>query len=280
MRFPMDARSRIVDSLIDLLAYRRECGAHTLELDAETLRALSAAADRAQSRESLAAALAEAERKTAAAATSAAAAPAAEDSPAECAGKLQAIAAEAAACRQCRLHEGRQRVVPGQGKVCRPDVLFVGEAPGAEEDRQGLAFVGRAGQLLTQMIAAMGYTRDEVFIANICKCRPPDNRAPSPDEMRACLPFLRRQIATLRPRAIVAMGNVAVLGLLQQNGIRRLRGRWTVFEGIPLMPTYHPAFLLRFPAAKREAWADLKKVLQKLGRPVPPVRRPAASGGQ
>jgi len=167
--------------------------------------------------------------------------------------------------------------VPGQGNLLSPDIMFIGEAPGADEDRQGLAFVGLAGQLLTKMIAAMGYARDEVFIANICKCRPPQNRQPALTEMQACLPYLRAQIAIVRPRAIVALGATAVKGLLDSSaGISRLRGTWTAYMGIPLMPTYHPAYLLRVPPAKHEAWDDLKKVLQRLGRPVPDTKKPAA----
>ena len=142
--------------------------------------------------------------------------------------------------------------------------MFIGEAPGADEDAQGLAFVGRAGQLLTKMIAAMGYTRDEVFIANICKCRPPGNRTPTPQEMAACIPFLKRQVAIVRPRFIVALGNTAILGLLGETGILRIHGKWRQFEGIPLMPTMHPAYLLRNPSAKRACWEDLKLVMAKL----------------
>lgn len=181
---------------------------------------------------------------------------------------LKTVADQAAACTRCVLCQQRLRVVPGQGNPNQPDILFVGEAPGADEDEQGLAFVGRAGQLLTKMIEAMGYTRDQVFIANICKCRPPDNRQPSSDEMQACLPFLRVQIAAIRPKVIVALGAVAVKGLLESTvGITRLRGTWTTYDGIPTMPTYHPAYLLRLPPAKKEAWEDLKKVLQRLGKP-------------
>jgi DNA polymerase len=179
-------------------------------------------------------------------------------------GVLAAIASECAACRLCELVNGRNKVVPGQGNPNRPPIMFIGEAPGADEDAQGLAFVGRAGQLLTKMIAAMGYTRDEVFIANICKCRPPNNRTPTPAEMAACLPFLKRQIAAVRPRFIVALGNTAIQGLLGETGILRIHGNWREFEGIPLMPTFHPAYLLRCPPAKRGCWEDLKLVMARL----------------
>jgi uracil-DNA glycosylase len=186
---------------------------------------------------------------------------------------LEKIAANAAACKKCVLHSSRTRVVPGQGSR-KPEIMFVGEAPGFDEDQQGLAFVGRAGQLLTKMIEAMGFTRDEVFIANILKCRPPDNRKPMPDEMAACLPFLLGQISILKPRVIVALGATAVKGLLDTDtGITRLRGTWMVFEGIPTMPTFHPAYLLRNPPAKKEAWADLQQVLKHIGRTPPPRKK-------
>jgi DNA polymerase len=189
---------------------------------------------------------------------------------------LRQIAVEADACRNCGLHQGRNRVVPGQG-ASAPEVLFVGEGPGEDEDRQGQAFVGRAGQLLTQMIEAMGYSREQVFIANIVKCRPPGNRKPEPAEMEACLPFLRRQIALLKPKVIVAMGATAVQGLVPGlgEGITKVRGKWMHCEGIDLMPTFHPSYLLRMPSMKREAWEDLKEVLRFLGRTPPPPKKKA-----
>jgi len=197
------------------------------------------------------------------------ASPVADPALAGVAAAMQRLAGEVAACRICVLHAKRTHTVPGQGNL-RPQVMFVGEAPGADEDAQGLAFVGRSGQLLTQMIIAMGFTREQVFIANICKCRPPDNRQPLPEEMTACLPFLRRQIAALRPTLIVALGATAVKGLLHTaQGITKLRGTWCDFDGIPVMPTYHPAYLLRNPPAKHEAWADLQAVLKRLGRAAP-----------
>ena len=190
--------------------------------------------------------------------------------------ELANIAAKLAACTRCELCRQRKQVVPGQGNPLSPDVMFVGEAPGADEDAQGLAFVGAAGQLLTKMIAAMGYAREEVFIANICKCRPPNNRPPAPDEMNACLPYLREQIAVVRPKVLVAMGATAVKALLESSrGISQLRGTWMTYAGIPLMPTFHPAYLLRLASAKHEAWSDLKKVLVRLGRPVPEKRKDA-----
>jgi len=189
---------------------------------------------------------------------------------------LKDVAVSAAACNQCRLGAARTRSVPGQGNP-HPEIMFIGEAPGEDEDLQGLAFVGAAGQLLTRMIVAMGLSREQVFIANICKCRPPGNRPPEPDEMAACLPFLRAQIAALRPRVIVALGGTALFGLLQVKGITRARGTWMKYEEIDLMPTFHPSYLLRTPGAKREVWADLQEVLKRLGRTPPPARKAAPS---
>jgi len=183
------------------------------------------------------------------------------------------IATEISSCTKCSLHTTRIQTVPGQGNAYRPEIMFIGEAPGADEDEQGLAFVGRAGQLVTKMIAAMGFQREEVFIANILKCRPPDNRPPTPEEMATCIPFLKRQIAEVQPKVIVALGATAVLGLLNLTGISQLRGKWLRFEGIDLMPTYHPSYLLRNPAMKKEAWQDLQAVLKRLGRTPPPAKR-------
>ena len=183
---------------------------------------------------------------------------------------LEAITAEITACTRCRLCKTRTKVVPGQGNP-HPEIMFVGEGPGADEDQQGLAFVGKAGQLLTKMIVAMGFTRDEVFIGNIVKCRPPDNRVPLPDEMESCLPYLHRQIDLLKPKTIVCLGATATKGLFGEDvgGITKIRGKWLQYRGIDTMPTYHPAYLLRNPPAKPDVWTDLKAVLAKLGRPVP-----------
>ncbi len=199
---------------------------------------------------------------------------AAPDSPAALAAAapdLAAIAEAVAGCRACALAATRTKAVPGEGNGDAPEVMFVGEAPGADEDLQGRPFVGRAGQLLDKMIAAMGFRRGEVFIANILKCRPPGNRTPTPDEMSVCIPFLKRQIALVRPKTIVALGATAWKGLSGDPGasISRVRGLWQAFEGIPVMPTFHPAYLLRCPSAKRTAWDDLKLVLARLGRAVP-----------
>jgi DNA polymerase len=186
--------------------------------------------------------------------------------------ELKKIADAVASCRTCSLHKTRTNVVPGQG-ASHPEIMFVWEAPGGDEDLQGLAFVGRAGQLLTKMIEAMGFRREDVFIGNILKCRPPGNRTPLPEEMEMCLPFLKSQIALIRPKVIIALGSTAVKGLLGlSTGITRLRGKWFSFQDIDLMPTYHPAYLLRNPSAKKEVWEDLQEVLKHLGR-TPPRRK-------
>ncbi|AKJ64523.1 uracil-DNA glycosylase [Kiritimatiella glycovorans] len=187
---------------------------------------------------------------------------------------LEAVAAAVAECEKCRLCRHRNCTVPGEGPL-RPDVMFIGEGPGAEEDRQGRPFVGRAGKLLDKMIAAMGFAREEVFIGNIVKCRAHNtstgkDRPPSPDEMDACIPYLRAQIGIIRPKVIVALGKTSVMGLLHKEvAITRFRGSWQTYEGVDLMPTFHPSYLLRSPSQKRPAWEDLQEVLRKLGRPVP-----------
>jgi DNA polymerase len=145
--------------------------------------------------------------------------------------------------------------------------MFVGEGPGADEDVQGEPFVGKAGQLLTKMIEAMGFRRDEVYIANVVKCRPPGNRDPEPDEIEACEPFLQAQIAAVKPKVIVALGRFAVQTLLRDGTpISRQRGRWRSYEGVKLMPTFHPAYLLRNPPEKKKAWEDLQLVMREFGK--------------
>jgi uracil-DNA glycosylase family 4 len=167
-------------------------------------------------------------------------------------------------CTRCRLcSSGRTNVVFGEGK---PDaeLMFIGEGPGAEEDKQGLPFVGRAGQKLNEMINAMGLQRSDVYIANIVKCRPPENRAPRPDEIKTCLPYLEHQIAIIQPKVICALGTVAAQTLLDNNTpISKIRGVFQDYRGIPLMPTYHPAYLLRNYTVKtrREVWEDMKKIM-------------------
>jgi DNA polymerase len=163
-------------------------------------------------------------------------------------------------CRRCKLAEGRKTIVFGQGNP-EARLMFVGEAPGAEEDEQGLAFVGKAGQLLTRIIEAMGLRREDVYIANVIKCRPPQNRNPEPDEVEQCEPFLFRQVDTIRPKVIVALGTFAARSLLKtMDPISRLRGRVYDYRGAKLVPTFHPAFLLRNPNCRREVWEDMKKV--------------------
>lgn len=164
-------------------------------------------------------------------------------------------------CSRCKLHTlGRKQVVYGVGNP-NADLMFVGEAPGADEDEQGEPFVGRAGQLLTKIIEAIGLKREDVYIANVIKCRPPGNRNPEPDEVAQCQPFLFRQIDAIKPKAIVALGKFAAQALLQTTDpITRLRGREFSYRGATLIPTFHPAYLLRNPSSKREVWEDMKKV--------------------
>ena len=169
-------------------------------------------------------------------------------------------------CTRCKLSPTRTNIVFGVGSPSAP-LIFVGEAPGAEEDRRGEPFVGAAGQLLDRMIVAMGWTRETVYIANVLKCRPPGNRDPAPDEVAECLPFLHRQIEALAPRIVVALGKPAAQALLQTSApISALRGRFHQFRGVRVMPTFHPAFLLRSPDRKRDAWSDLKQVIDELQR--------------
>jgi DNA polymerase len=183
---------------------------------------------------------------------------------------LADIRADLGECTRCKLHTlGRQQIVFGTGSM-NAELMFVGEAPGADEDTQGVPFVGRAGQLLTKMIEAMGLRRDEVYIANVLKCRPPGNRNPEPDEIQTCQPFLFRQLASIQPKVVIALGAFAARTLLDTEApISKLRGRVFDFRGAKLIPTFHPSFLLRSPGNKREAWEDLKLALGLLGRQVP-----------
>lgn len=186
-------------------------------------------------------------------------------SPAQNFGSLEELRAEIGDCRLCKLCSGRTHVVFGVGNP-HARLMFVGEGPGRDEDLQGEPFVGRAGQLLTDIITkGMGLMREDVYIANVVKCRPPDNRNPEPDEVAACEPFLKKQIDLVRPEIIVALGKFAVQTLLQNKApISRLRGNWHRYHGIKLMPTFHPAYLLRNPADKRLVWQDIQKVIQEL----------------
>ncbi len=168
-------------------------------------------------------------------------------------------------CTRCKLHKARNKIVFGDGNP-KAQLVFVGEGPGHDEDMQGLPFVGRAGKLLTQMIEAMGLQRKDVYICNVVKCRPPDNRTPEKDEVTTCSPFLLRQLDAIAPKVIVCLGSVAAQTLLETNrGISHFRGEWLEFRGRKLLATYHPAYLLRNPSAKSEVWKDLQKVMAVLG---------------
>ena len=184
---------------------------------------------------------------------------------------LRLIREDLGDCTRCPLHkQGRKQIVFGVGNP-RADLMFIGEAPGADEDIQGEPFVGRAGQLLNNMMKAMGLGREDVYIANIIKCRPPGNRTPEREECETCSPYLFRQIEVIKPKAIVALGAVAAKTLLAINApMAELRGRWYDFRGTKLAVTYHPAFLLRDPRQKKEAWKDLQRVMKELGLVAPP----------
>ncbi len=185
------------------------------------------------------------------------------------AAALEDIEKRVAACTACRLHETRTHAVPGQGNP-RARLMFVGEAPGRDEDLQGLAFVGRSGQLLTRMIQALGLRREDVFIANVIKCRPPQNRDPAGDEVQACFHFLMDQIDLIRPEVICTLGGCATNSLLgRSDPMHRMRGRVFPFRGVQVVPTYHPSYLLRRPEEKRKAWEDLQVAARLLGLEIP-----------
>jgi len=182
---------------------------------------------------------------------------------------LEAVRTELGECTRCKLHKTRTNIVFGVGSP-EARLMFVGEGPGEDEDLQGYPFVGKAGQLLTKMIEAMGMQREDVYICNTVKCRPPNNRNPEPDELLACEPFLKGQLVAVKPEAIVTLGKFAAQALLrEQTPITRLRGQWREYEGIPVMPTFHPAYLLRSPAEKGKVWDDLKQVMKRLRLPIP-----------
>lgn len=183
---------------------------------------------------------------------------------------LEEVRAELGDCTRCKLHQlGRKQIVFGVGNP-KAELMFIGEGPGSQEDIQGIPFVGDAGQLLTKIIQSMGFSRDDVYIANIVKCRPPQNRDPEPDEVASCEPFLKQQIASINPRMIVTLGKYASQTILHTStAITRLRGQWGSYQGIPVMPTYHPAYLLRNPEEKRPVWSDMKAVVAALGKKLP-----------
>ena len=177
---------------------------------------------------------------------------------------LDAIRADLGDCTRCKLHTGRTNIVFGEGNP-NASLMFAGEGPGADEDASGRPFVGSAGQLLDRIIESMGFRREDVYIANVVKCRPPGNRAPERDEATTCQPFLHRQIAAVSPKVIVVLGNTPLESLLGfKGGITKLRGKFHEFKGIPVMPTFHPAYLLRDPSKKREVWEDMKMVKARL----------------
>jgi DNA polymerase len=192
-------------------------------------------------------------------------------SPTQLGGTLEAVRQELGECSRCPLHRTRRSIVFGEGNP-QTRLVFVGEGPGADEDREGRPFVGKAGSLLTKMIQAMGREREDVYICNVVKCRPPGNRDPEAPEIGACMPYLKAQILAVKPAAIVTLGRVAAHALLQtQEPMSRLRGRFHDWNGIPLMPTYHPSFLLRKEQDRRykaETWADLKQVMALLNLPL------------
>lgn len=188
-------------------------------------------------------------------------------------GKIDKLKEKLSGCQRCVLAETRENVVFGEGSL-DARLMFVGEAPGSEEDKQARPFVGRAGKLLTKMIESLGLAREEVYIANILKCRPPGNRNPSNNEISECIPFLREQVETISPRVICSLGKFASQTLLNTDTpISKLRGNFHEYSGIKLMPTYHPAYLLRNPRAKKDVWKDLKKIAALLGLEITSAKR-------
>jgi uracil-DNA glycosylase len=274
----------LIDAAVRHLEELRSQGTRFVSISGDTLQALKASVEgrtsKVESRTPEAARLASAETPTIGNRPAAPAVVPTRASP-EKAAALAEVRERAMQCMKCaHLASTRKNVVFGVGN---PDaqLMFVGEAPGADEDIQGEPFVGAAGQLLTKMIQAMGLTRDQVYIANILKCRPDmpagssGNRKPTPEEMQTCIPYLHEQIDVIQPKVLVALGGTAVEGLLQKSGITKLRGQWHTYRGIPLMPTYHPAYLLRNQAMseKRKVWEDLLAVMEKLELPITPKQR-------
>lgn len=195
----------------------------------------------------------------------AAPAPAASAPSGVAAKTLAEVRVQLGECQRCKLCSGRKNIVFGVGNP-KAELVFVGEGPGENEDLQGEPFVGAAGQLLTKMIEAMGLSREQVYICNVVKCRPPGNRNPEPDEIAACEPFLHGQLDAIQPKVIVALGKFAAQTLLKdQTPITRMRGSWRTYRGVKLMPTFHPSYLLRDPSEKKKAWADLQLVMKELG---------------
>jgi len=272
---------QLLDATIDHLQSLKTSGAQFVPLEGETLRALNGAV-RTRNIEHRTSNI---EHRREEALPSAAASPALTShlSPLTLpkAAAIAELRARAMQCVKCpNLAATRTNVVFGVGNI-DAELMFVGEAPGADEDAQGEPFVGAAGQLLTRMIGAMGLSREKVYIANILKCRPDvpagesGNRKPTPDEMKTCIPYLHAQIDLIQPKVLVALGGTAMEGLLGQTGIMKLRGKWQTYRGTPLMPTYHPAYLLRNQSytEKRKVWEDLMAVMEKLALPVSDKQR-------
>ena len=259
----MTSRAQLIDQIQEFLTYQQEERVHSLEISPETLALLKPAP----------AAKAPAPPRPAAPRPTPRVSPPAEPEPAgiEVTGKtLKEIAQQISTCTACALKASRKNTVPGEGNPNQPDILFIGEAPGIEDDAQGRPFSGEAGALLDKMIAAMGYRREDVFITTVAKCLPPDSRIPLPEELATCMPHLKAQIALIQPKTIVALGKTAVESLLGKPvAITRMRGTWNTYEGVDLMPTFHPGYLLKAPTKKREVWADLQAVLAKLGKTLP-----------
>lgn len=247
--------------LNDYLEFFREIGVAEIRTGPKPAAAPSRAASTARARTAEDPAV---RKKTPEPAPDRTASPAGSESGRDSAAAMQGVRDDLGDCVRCKLHRYRTQIVFGTGNV-NADLMFVGEAPGADEDRQGVPFVGRAGQLLTRIIEAIGLTREQVYIANIIKCRPPDNRNPEPDEIAHCSPFVLRQIALIQPRVICALGKFAAQTLLEtQAPISQLRGKFFAGFGTKVMPTFHPSFLLRNPSAKREVWEDMKAIRRYL----------------
>ena len=263
-------REQFLDNVAAFLEYKKEEGFQTLELSPETLAQLKPVPVQKTPPPAPKPGPARPRAKSA----PAVAPTKASENIAVVTGKtLDEIAGQIRTCNVCPLHTSRKNTVPGEGNPNQPDILFIGDMPGLEEDAEGHFFTSEAGHLLNKMIEAMGYKRDEIFITNLVKCRPPDTRIPLPEEIEACIPYLKAQIALIQPKLIVALGKIAVEGLLNETvAITRLRGTWKTYNGIDLMPTFHPSYLLKMPAKKREAWTDLQAVLAKLGK-TPPAKK-------
>ena len=254
-----------IEQLANFLEYKKEEGFQTLEISPETLEQLKPApAPKTPPPPKPAPAPALRSSKSE---IGVAPAKAVESSVVVTGKTIEEIAGQIRTCNACPLHTSRKNTVPGEGNPNQPDILFVSDFPGVEEDEQGCFYASEAGKLLEKMIIAMGYKRDDIFILNLVQCRPPSNRVPLPAEVSTCNPYLKAQIALIQPKLIVTLGKTAIEGLLHEKvSITRLRGTWKTYEGIDLMPTFHPGYLLKVPAKKREVWADLQAVMAKLGK--------------